>query len=389
MQQLKKRYLFSIMILTVSLNLIAITVLAGNSWVVSEVEPSSWVFRRPAIYRDRVAWVEFELDSSPAWKKEVSTAISIFWPTPKNAPSLLLDIWSTKSESSPGFPYKAMVYDVVTGQLWDLKDELPPCTFQLIDIYGDWVITEMVCAPESSETIHGFNLLTNEYIKITPYEFGTANQRPSIDENYVLWTAIDCCSSDILMYDLDAQTTISVTNDGGSKHFPDKSGDWIVWSGGSSNDIYALNLATTEQITITNDPALQWYPRIDGDIIVWTDLRNDDGDVYSYDLSTRQEFPVATGEGTQNNQAIDGGLVTWTEYRDGIFYIRSLDLATGAYSDVHEHPPDTTILEPSMVSGDRVVWRYELALETYLYTAQRLQYQSYLPWLMFSTSDLI
>jgi hypothetical protein len=56
-----------------------------------------------------------------------------------------------------------------------------------------------------------------------------------------------------------------------------------------------------------------------------------------------------------------------------------MDMATGEYFDIHGHPPDTDIYEPSMVYGDRVIWRYDLNQETYLYTAKRLRFQSYLP----------
>jgi beta propeller repeat protein len=381
-QQLRKRFyglvLTCFLASVLSLMTVGAMAKSGVNWVVSEVEPASRPDDRPAIYGDRVAWVEFQLTPFNDLGREPKRTEDTFWTTPPTDPLSLFDNWSSWPDLEIGFSYRVKVYDLVTGQLWDLIDDLPPCTYHLIDMYGDWVITEQVCLFET-ETIHAFNLQTNEYIKLTPYEVGKRNQWPSIDGDYVLWTVTDCCGTDIRMFDLDARTTISVTNDGGSKFFPDKSGDWVVWSGSGTNDIYAYNLATTEKITITNDSPLQWYPRISGNIVVWTDQRNDYGDVYGYDLATRQEFTVAGGVGTQNNQAIDGSLVSWTDYRDETFYISALDMATGEYFEIHGHPPDTTIFEPSMVYGDRVVWRYDLNQETYLYTAKRLRFQSYLP----------
>ncbi len=349
---------------------------SSNNWIITAVEPAVKSRARPAIYESKVAWVERL--SPTGFQEIVNVSEATLW----NIPEFYIPAFSSTSllrSELDGFNFTILVYDLASGQIWDLKDELPPCAYKLIDMYGDWVITHQNCVLEK-DTIHGFNLQTNEYLTIAPYEDDLiGHELPTIDQNYVLWVDVDCCSSDIRMFDLDTRTTISVTNDGGYKTFPDKSGDWVVWSGGSSSDIFALNLLTTEQITITNDSAMQWYPRIDGDFVVWTDQRNDYGDIYGYNLTTRQQFPVATGDSTQINQAIHGSLVTWTEYRDETFYIHGFDMSTGEYSVIHEHPPETNIMEPSMVYGDRVVWRYELDLETYLYTAQRLQFQSYLP----------
>lgn len=372
-------------LLTLILSLITIGIIAGSgkNWITSPVEIANIPLGRPALYEDRVAWVDLGNSNQTKSTSEIVNPVS--WGKFLPSPTLSVPVqeWSLWPDSPTGYMV-VMVYDLVTGQIWDLSDDLPQCLLNFIDMYGDWVVTEQNCPLES---IHGFNLQTNEYLAIAPYEGDLiTHQLPSIDENYVLWVDVDgCCSSDIRMFDLDSHTTISVTNDGGGgtnyEYFPDKSGDWIVWVSGGSFDIYAYNLTTTEKITITNDPARQWYPRIDNNIVVWTDERNDSGDVYGYDLELRQEFPVADGSGSQYSPSIQGGLVSWTEYQDDTLFIRGLDLGTGEYFDIFEHPPGTSLLEPSVAYGDRVAWQFDNYNEgmSYLYTAKRLRFQSYLP----------
>jgi beta propeller repeat protein len=183
-----------------------------------------------------------------------------------------------------------------------------------IDMDGDWVVTSHDLIPQN--TVNAINLVTDEHVEVFPYPgHYTQNLYPAIDGENIVWMHYrSCCGWDLLHFDLDSRTTISITNDGtlNTEYWPDVSGDWVVWNNGSSQngDIYAYNMATTELVTVTQDADPQWYPKIDGNLLTWTDGPSGGRDIYGFDLETRQEFPLVTGSNSQYGQAIDGNLLT-------------------------------------------------------------------------------
>jgi beta propeller repeat protein len=258
-----------------------------------------------------------------------------------------------------------------------------------IDMDGDWVVTNNHAPPQDPHSVHAINLVTDEHVVVYPYPgFYVENYYPAIDGNNIVWMHYrPCCGTDLLHFDLDTRTTISITNDGtlNTEYWPDVSGDWVVWNNSSSQngDIYAYNMATTELVTVTQDPIPQWYPKIDGNLLTWTDGPSGGRDIYGFDLETRQEFPLVTGSNSQYGQAIDGNLLTWLEYVGGFTYrIYSRDLDTGETSFIYESIPWTEPYGPTFLSGNVVIWVFAENgdfTEPRLYGARRLTYQTYLP----------
>jgi beta propeller repeat protein len=256
-----------------------------------------------------------------------------------------------------------------------------------IDMDGDWVVTSHDLIPQN--TVNAINLVTDEHVEVFPYPgHYTQNLYPAIDGENIVWMHYrSCCGWDLLHFDLDSRTTISITNDGtlNTEYWPDVSGDWVVWNNGSSQngDIYAYNMATTELVTVTQDADPQWYPKIDGNLLTWTDGPSGGRDIYGFDLETRQEFPLVTGSNSQYGQAIDGNLLTWLEYVGGFTYrIYSRDLDTGETSFIYESIPWTEPYGPTFLSGNVVIWVFAENgdfTEPRLYGARRLTYQTYLP----------
>jgi beta propeller repeat protein len=257
-----------------------------------------------------------------------------------------------------------------------------------IDMDGDWVVTSNHAPPQNPNTIHAINLVTDEHVAVAPYPgFFVDTQYPAIEGNNIVWMHYrSCCGWDLLHFDLDSRTTISITNDGwqNTEYWPDVSGDWVVWNNGASQsgDIHAYNMATTEHVTVTQDSFAQWYPKIDGNLLTWTDGRNGDLDIYGFDMQTRQEFPLVEGINYQYGQAIDGNLLTWLENLDGglTFGVYSRNLDTGETSPIYESPFLTAPYGPTFLSGNVVIWVFsEDYSDPRLYGARRLTYQSYLP----------
>jgi beta propeller repeat protein len=258
-----------------------------------------------------------------------------------------------------------------------------------IDMDGDWVATSHNWRPDN--TINAINLVTDEHVEVYPYPgFYVENYYPAIEGESIVWMNFrPCCGTDLLHFDLDTRTTISITNDGtlNTEYWPDVSGDWVVWNNGSSQngDIYAYNMATTELVTVTQDADPQWYPKIDGNLLTWTDSRRGPQyrDIYAFDMETRQEFPLVVGDHPAYAQDVDGNILTWYESVGGATYrIYGRNLDTNVTSLIYETTPISIPYGPTFLSGNIVLWVFAEEGNTAdprLYGARRLMYQSYLP----------
>jgi beta propeller repeat protein len=252
---------------------------------------------------------------------------------------------------------------------------------------GDWVVTRNNDAPENPDTIHAINLATDEHVVVAPFPgYFVNNEKPAIEGDSIVWMQYRlCCAWDLVHFDLATRTTISITADGplNTEHWPDVSGDWVVWNNGDlqNGDIHAYNMATTEHVTVTQDAYAQWYPKIDGNLLTWTDGRNGNLDIYGFDMQTRQEFPLVEGANYQYGQDIDGNILTWLENIGTLtFRVYGSNLTSGETSVIYESIPWTEPYGPTFLSGNVVIWVFnENFTQPRLYGARRLTYQTYLP----------
>ena len=284
-----------------------------------------------------------------------------------------------------------VIIDLLDGSTRHYGVEEYVAGIRWIDMDGDWVVTENNVAPENPDTVHAIHLVTDEHVIVAPFPgYYVENRKPAIDGDNIVWMHYEpCCGWDLLHFDLDSRTTISVTTDGwqNTEYWPDVSGDWVVWNNGSSQngDIHAYNLVTTEHVTVTQDSAVQWYPKIDGNLLTWTDGRRgpEYRDIYGFDMETRQEFPLVAGSQPAYAQDIDGNILTWYESINGPasqIYGRNLD--TGETTLIYETIPPSMPYGPTFLSGNIVLWVFAEEgnyTDPRLYGARRLTYQSYLP----------
>ena len=290
------------------------------------------------------------------------------------------------------FPVEHLVIiDLLDGSVRHYSDrEEYPSSVEWIDMDGDWVVTRNDDAPENPDTIHAINLVTDEHVVVAPFPgYFVNNEKPAIDGDSIVWMQYrQCCAWDLVHFDLQTRTTMSITTDGplNTEHWPDVSGDWVVWNNGSlqSGDIRAYNMATTEHVTVTQDSFAQWYPKIDGNLLTWTDDRNGNRDIYGFDLETRQEFILVNTPQSDYAQDIDGNILTWySGVPNAIAYrIYGRNLDTGETTLIYETIPPSIPYGPTFLSGNIVLWVFAEEgnyTEPRLYGARRLTYQSYLP----------
>ena len=188
------------------------------------------------------------------------------------------------------------------------------------------------------------------------------------------------------LFNLDSQTTISITNDFEQENYPDIGGEWVVWE--KARDIFAYNIQTSEQLTITHDGFAQQYPRVDSNLVVWEDNRNGNWDIYGYDLERRVEQAVIVDAGDQylpnpsGEFLVFGHCMSAPNGCDEVNELRALDLRRGQIHVVYQYESVDESIESSFAEHHRgnIIWeRLAVNLDSQIRLAKRFDQQLYLP----------
>jgi beta propeller repeat protein len=141
----------------------------------------------------------------------------------------------------------------------------------------------------------------------------------------------------------------------------------LVWSDAETKDTYDIlvyDLEQEEQVRITDDNYDQVWPAAADSLIVWVDERNDEGDIYAYDLDTQEEFPIVTAALTQTMPSTDGRHVVWIDGRDGNDDVYAYDLETKTEVPVIKGPGNRLL--PG-VWGNFIIWMEQDSEGRYIY----------------------
>lgn len=152
-------------------------------------------------------------------------------------------------------------------------------------------------------------------VTLTPLQISdaySANFRPMIDGNFVVWHANNGSGFDVMLYDINAvkETAIATTAD--SEERPDVSGLNVVYQilgGDGGIRLYNINSHLTTQIV---DPGYAFTPRIDGDSMIYEGgLTAGNQKVILHNLTTGAETTVAEPGDYLDIPSIDGQHVVW------------------------------------------------------------------------------
>ena len=202
------------------------------------------------------------------------------------------------------------------------------------DIWGDRIVWEdyrndptgVWGVPEyRNSDIYMYDLSTGETIRLTDHT--SAQIKPSIWENYVVWEDYRHGNADIYYMDLNTMTEHRVTSHASDQISPRINNGRIVWLDYRGpdhmfGDIYMYDIQEEETLVISDGRFRKASPDIYGDIVVWTDYRNYwagiydtmKADIYMYDLTTGEESPLVEEDIHQRNPSIYMDTVTWIEY---------------------------------------------------------------------------
>jgi PGF-pre-PGF domain-containing protein len=272
----------------------------------------------PAIYGDRIAWV----DNRKGWSDidiymhDLSTSEEM--QISKNEPNQIPPaIYEDKIVWGDNLAEDIYMYDLSTSEEMQIsKNEFGQSS---PDIYGD----KIVWADGRNENgdIYMYNLSTHKETQITTNEFNQIT--PAIYGDKIVWADYrngngNLENTDIYMYDLSTSTETQITTNG-SKHWSLAIyGDKILWKDGNTpnSSIYMYNISTNNETKITTTATYGGNIAIYDDKIVWTDYRNGNSDIYMYDLSTCKETQITTNVSMKGDPAIYDNTIVWVDYRN-------------------------------------------------------------------------
>lgn len=299
--------------------------LFDNQLVLTETQISTSgkaIYDSPAIYDDKVVWVDHTGDYSGNDKYDIclyniSTKRETRIHT-TNGSVYGLDIYKDRIvwyESLNG-QSDIYMYNVSTSketQITSGGSTSHPA------IYEDRIVWADNRDEEGVPDIYMYNLSTSKESKIIN---DTSVVGLDIYGDRIVWLNYTSVSysngfSNIYMYDLSTSKKTPITTSG-SAGFPVAIyDDRIVWEddGYEKRQIYVYNISDSTEIKITPDNLSQQRPDIYGDRIVWQDQRNGNLDIFMYNLSIQKEIQITTSRLLQDCPVIYGDRILW--YNNG------------------------------------------------------------------------
>lgn len=199
------------------------------------------------------------------------------------------------------------------------------------------------------EGLHIIDLSTKEIIKEIELPHGFVGGF-AISGTRIVWSAYsnegeagkdyfydESTNTDIFLYDIIEDTTVSIATNSSGQIAPDIWGDYIVWQDNRNDkvrdqnpewDIILYHIPTKEEKLITTAPGSHTNPKINDNIVVWEDGRNFTGeshlrwgsnvpenntDIFLYQILTGEERAVATGKLQECHPSVYGNYILWED----------------------------------------------------------------------------
>ncbi|AKB33039.1 cell surface protein [Methanosarcina siciliae HI350] len=272
----------------------------------------------PAIYGDRIAWV----DNRKGWSDidiymhDLSTSKEI--QISKNEPNQISPaIYDDKIVWDDNLMEGIYMYDLSVSEQTQISTN--GFSQSSPDIYGDKIV--WVDGRNGNGDIYMYNLSTHKETQITTNEYSQI--RPAIYGDRIVWADYrndngNWENTDIYMYNLSTSTETQITTNGSKQRSLTIYGDRILWKDDNTpnSSIYMYNISTHKETQITTSATYGGGCAIYADRIVWTDRRNGNDDIYMYDLSNYKETKINNNISSKAYPAIYGDSIVWMDHRN-------------------------------------------------------------------------
>jgi len=240
---------------------------------------------------------------------------------------------------------KILLYQISSGELSTIGS-YPHSKWPRI--HGN-LVTWIQYAPDFSQ-IMLYNMTSQNTISLAEGWFSELE----IGDRFVVWSNMSGGQFDIFAYNLETEALVPVSSDPTFHEInPSTSGPWIVFQvipiEGTFSHIYAYNMDTSEWRLIVANGAWNLRPIIDGDLISYESDVFGNKDIFVHKLSTGETFQVTANPAHQFLNDVFDNLVAYVDNRNGNYDIYVSKLT---FLWIDDTPPLTTISLSGTLGSD-------------------------------------
>jgi hypothetical protein len=167
------------------------------------------------------------------------------------------------------------LYDMGTGATTMI---ISGSTYRDPDIWGDYVVAVkgVVAGGKVSSQVVLYNMATDETKNLT--DSAKDNEKPRIDNGKIVWSQGDAWSQgqpnpwlsyQIVLYDIAAGTTTTLTNNVAGNLAPSIEGNLVAWETKQPSSIVVRDLTTEANVVLTQQGDTVHSAEVDGSTVAW------------------------------------------------------------------------------------------------------------------------
>ena len=312
----------------------------------------------PSIYGDRIVWQDARngvwnesgnIDNLDIYMYNISTSKETQITTNKSNqsfPAIYKDrvVWVDDRNGNPDI----YMYDLSTSKETRITTSGSANCCRSPAIYGDrivWTDMRWTDMRNGNEDIYMYDISTSKETQITTNEFDQCD--PSIYGDRIVWfdfrDGYNEGQSCIFMYNISTSKETQVSKFGYRYIDPAIYGDKIVYEDNEISDMCIYDLSTHKETRIPSNGVIgRSSPAIYEDRIVYwyhdSEAPSVFRDIYMYNLSTSREIQITTNESDKVSPAIYGDRIVWIDTRNG-YPNDDIYMATLSESEQTSEPP--------------------------------------------------
>ncbi len=295
----------------------------------------------PAIYENKIVWVDFENDINMVYLYDLATKQFV----------VISSSYSYKR--NPDIDSRGIVW-LDNGRIffYDIKSRL---TREIIssanniwwslDISGDKIVYVSNSNGPSYLDVYTYDLTRQTEIPLVVHGI---QQYPSISGDKIVWEDFRNGPSEVFLYDISLGREKQLTNDIKNQYRPKIYGNLVVWAeeNGFKSDILLYDISSNTKQIIASSVDLDTYPVIYENKITWSERNATSYKhiIYLYNISTKEKIPIFKSRTSKQDVGISRQGIVWQQ--------SSLNYNEGSDIYFHDFPNQPPILD---TIGDKTI----------------------------------